>query len=61
VIKVEKNLSLKITDIGNQVQTLNDKLMIPFSAHDINMEAFFQHVAETLKQRDKDVKEMSQR
>jgi alcohol dehydrogenase YqhD (iron-dependent ADH family) len=61
VIKVEKNLSLKITDIGNQVQTLNDKLLIPFSANNINMEAFFQHVAETLKQRDKDVKEMSQR
>ena len=50
-----------MTDIGNQVQTLNDKLLIPFSAHNIDMEVFFQHVAETLKQRDKDIKEKSQR
>lgn len=59
MIKVEKNLSLKITDNGNQVQTLNDKLLIPFSANNINMEVFFQHVAETLKQRDKEIKDKS--
>ena len=33
----------------NQVQTLTAKLLTPFSAHNINMEAFFQDVAEKTK------------
>jgi hypothetical protein len=34
-----------MTAISNQVQTLTDKLLTPFSAHNINMQVFFQDVA----------------
>ena len=35
--------------ISNEVQTLTDKLLTPFSVHNINMEIFFQVVAEKVK------------
>ena len=44
-----------IADISNQVKTLTIKLLTPFSAHDINMEVFFQDVAEKVKQREKEI------
>jgi hypothetical protein len=46
-----------ITSIGNQVQILTDKLLTPFSAHNINMKVFFQDVAEKVAQREKEIKE----
>jgi hypothetical protein len=50
-----------MTDISNQVQILNDKLLTPFAAHNINMEVFFQDVAEKVNQREKEIKEKSER
>jgi hypothetical protein len=35
-----------MTVIGNQVQTLTEKLLTPFSTQNINMQLFFQDVAE---------------
>jgi uncharacterized membrane protein YqiK len=49
-----------MTAIGNQVQNLTDKLLTPFSAHNINMEVFFQDVAEKVKQKEKDIEEKRQ-
>ena len=50
-----------MTIISNQVQTLTDKLLTPFSAHNINMEVFFQDVAEKVKQREKEIEEKRKR
>jgi hypothetical protein len=36
---------------------LTDKLLKPFSAHNINMEVFFQDVAEKVKQKEKVIEE----
>jgi hypothetical protein len=49
-----------MTVIGNQVQTLTDKLLTPFSTHSINMQVFFQDVAEKVKQREKQIEEKRQ-
>jgi len=49
-----------MTSIGNQVQTLTDKLLNPFSDQNINMELFFQVVAEKVKQKEKEVEEKRQ-
>ena len=46
-----------MTIISNQVQTLTDKLLTPFSAHNINMGVFFQDVAEKVKQKEKEIEE----
>ena len=46
-----------MTAISNEVQTLTEKLLTPFSAHNINMEVFFQDVAEKVKQKEKDIEE----
>jgi hypothetical protein len=46
--------------IGNQAQTLTDKLLTPFSAHNINMQVFFQDVAEKISQKEKEILEKSQ-
>jgi hypothetical protein len=46
-----------MTLIGNQVQTLTDKLLTPFSTHNINMQDFFQDVAEKVKQRERQIEE----
>ena len=46
-----------MTAISNQVQTLTDKLLTPFSAHKINMQVFFQDVAEKVSQREKQIEE----
>ena len=43
--------------ISNQVQTLTIKLLTPFSAHNNNMQVFFQNVAEKAKQREKQIEE----
>ena len=51
VTNVDKTLSEKMTVIGNQVQTLTDKLLTPFSEHIINKEIFFKDVAELIRQR----------
>ena len=36
---------------------MTEKLLTPFSAHNINMEVFFQDVAEKVKQKEKDIEE----
>jgi len=36
---------------------LTSKLLTPFSNHNINMEIFFQVVAEKVKQREKEIEE----
>ena len=41
VTKVDETLSSKMAGISNQVQTLTDTLLTPFSAYRINMEIFF--------------------
>jgi len=46
--------------IGNQVQTLTTKLLTPFSAHNINIEVFFQDVAEKVRQREIEFEEKIQ-
>jgi hypothetical protein len=61
VTKVDQTLSQKLTIISNQVQTLTDKLLTPFSAHNINMDVFFQDVAEKVKQREKEIEEKRKR
>jgi hypothetical protein len=60
VNKADQRLSLKMTAIGNQVQNLTDKLLTPFYTHKINMELFFQDVAEKVKQKEKDIEEKRQ-
>ena len=60
VNKADQKLSQKIIAIGNQVQNLTDKLLTPFSAHNINMEVFFQDIAEKVKQKEKDIEEKRQ-
>jgi hypothetical protein len=40
---------------------LTDKLLTPFSTHNINMEVFFQDVAEKVKQREKQFEEKRQK
>jgi aspartate/methionine/tyrosine aminotransferase len=40
---------------------MTDKLLKPFSAHNINMEVFFQDVAEKVKQREKEIEEKRKR
>jgi hypothetical protein len=49
VNKADQRLSQKMAAINNQVQNLTDKLLTPFSAHNINMEVFFQDIAEKVK------------
>jgi hypothetical protein len=39
---------------------MTDKLLKPFSAHNINMEVFFQDVAEKVMQREKEIEEKRQ-
>ena len=46
-----------MTVIGNEVQTLTDMLLRPFSALNINLELFFQDVAEKVKQKEKEIEE----
>ena len=60
VNKADQRLSQKMTVIGNQVQTLNDKLLNPFFDHNINMELFFQDVADKVKQKEKEIEEKRQ-
>jgi hypothetical protein len=60
VNKADQRLSQKMTAIGNQVQNLTDKLLMPFSAHNINMEVFFQDVAEKVKLKEKEIEEKRQ-
>ena len=50
-----------MTIISNQVQTLTDKLLTPFSAHNINMGVFFQDIAEKVKLREKEIEEKRKR
>ena len=59
--KLDKTLSLKMSAIANQVQTLNEQLLTPFSTNNINMQVFFQDAAEKVKQREKELKEKIQR
>ena len=59
--KVKNALSQKMNDISNQAQILNDQLLTPFAAHNINMEVFFLDVSENVKQREKEIKEKSER
>jgi hypothetical protein len=40
---------------------LTDKLLTPFSAHNINMEVFFQVIAEIISQREKEMQEIRMR
>ena len=49
VNKLDHIHSEKMNLIGNQVQKLTDKLLTPFIAHNINLEVFFQVVAEKVK------------
>jgi hypothetical protein len=49
-----------MNSISNQVQTLTDKLLNPFSDHNINMELFFQVVAEKVKLKEKEIEEKRQ-
>jgi hypothetical protein len=60
VNKADQKLSQKMTVIGNQVQNLTDKLLRPFSAYSINMELFFQDVAEKVKLKEKEIEEKRQ-
>ncbi len=55
--KVDETLSQKMTAIGNQVQNLTGKLLTPFSAHNINMQIFFQVVAEKVRKREKEIEQ----
>ena len=43
--------------ISNEVQTLTDELLTPFYTHSINMEIFFQVVAERVKPIIKEIEE----
>jgi hypothetical protein len=43
-----------MTIMGNEIQTLKDKLLVPFSAHNINLEIFFQELAEKVNQKVKE-------
>jgi hypothetical protein len=61
VNKADQRLFQKMTAIGNQVQNLTDKLLTPFSAHSINMELFFQDVAEKVKLKEKEIEEKRQK
>ena len=60
VNKVDQRLSQKMTAIGNQVQTLTEKLLNPFFDHNINMELFFQDVADKVKQKEKEIEKKRQ-
>ena len=40
---------------------MTDKLLTPFSAHNINMDVFFQDVAEKVKQRENEIEEKRKR
>jgi hypothetical protein len=60
VNKADQRLSQKMIAISNQVQNLTEKLLMPFSAHNINMEVFFQDVAEKVKQKGKVIEEKRQ-
>jgi uncharacterized membrane protein YcgQ (UPF0703/DUF1980 family) len=42
------------------VYTLTDKLLTPFSTHNINMQVFFEDVAEKVRQREKQNEEKRQ-
>jgi hypothetical protein len=39
--------------ISNQVQNLTEKLLNPFFTHNINMQVFFQVIAEMVRQSEK--------
>jgi hypothetical protein len=58
--KADQRLFQKMTAIGNQVQTLTVKLLNPFFDHNINMELFFQDVADKVKQKEKEIEERRQ-
>ena len=47
--------------IDNQVQTLTNELLTPFSAQNINMEIFFEVIAENVRQREKEIQQKKQR
>jgi hypothetical protein len=57
VTKVDKNLSKKMAVISNQIQILTAKVLTPFSDHNINMEIFFEVVAEKVKPIIKEIEE----
>jgi hypothetical protein len=46
-----------MTDIGNQVQNLTDKLLTPFSEHIFDKEIFFKYVSELIRQSQRQIEE----
>jgi hypothetical protein len=55
--KEDEKFSLKISDIGNKVQTLTDQLLTPFSAHIIDREMFFKDVADLISMSEKKIED----
>jgi hypothetical protein len=43
-----------MTVISNKIQTLTEKLLTPFSTHNINLEMFFQELAEKVNQKERE-------